>query len=71
MPLISEHLLILVLVTVRVGQLQRDQARVMFEGLKQEDGTLGAHLVAPNVKVDQGIILHQSFSQVPYPVVAD
>ena len=71
MLLIRVHLLILVLVTVRVGQLQRDQARMMFEGLEQKDGTLGTHLVAPNVKVHQGIILHQSFSQVPYPVVAN
>jgi hypothetical protein len=43
----------------------------MFEGLKQKYRTLGTHLVAPNVKVHQGIILHQSFSQVPYPVVAN
>jgi hypothetical protein len=65
------HLLVLVFVTVRVGQLQRDQGRVIFEGLEQKDGTFCTHLVAPDVKVDQGIILHQSFSQVPYPFVAD
>jgi hypothetical protein len=65
------QLLVLVLVTVRVGQLQRDQGRVILEGLEQKDGTFGTHLVAPDVKVDQGFILHQSFSQVTYPLVAD
>ena len=43
----------------------------MFEGLEKKDGTLGTNLIAPDVKVDQGIIMHQRFSQVPYPFVAD